>query len=95
MYHGYHFVYLVLFLFIFYGIFVKKTLPEDKKEEDIFQSLHKLFKNMSLIISQVVLFIVRIRNTLKNFPQSLSSFEEPQIQKKALVTQPISRYIIN
>ena len=41
MYHGYHFVYLVLFLFIFYGIFVKKTLPEDKK--DIFESLHKLF----------------------------------------------------
>ena len=31
MYHGYHFVYLVLFLFIFYGIFVKKTLPEDNQ----------------------------------------------------------------
>ena len=41
MYHGYHYVYLVLFLFIFYGIF-EKTLPEDKKK-DIFESLHKLF----------------------------------------------------
>ena len=57
MYHGYHFVYLVLLLFIFYGIFIKKTLPEDKKK-DIFESLHKLFKKMSLIISFVVLFIM-------------------------------------
>ena len=33
VYHGYHFVYLVLFQLIFHGIFVKKkkTLPEDKK----------------------------------------------------------------
>ena len=60
MYHGYHFVILVLFQFIFYGILVKKTLPEDKKK-DIFESLHKLLKKMSLIISLVILFIMKIR----------------------------------
>ena len=47
MYHGYHFAYLVLFLFIFYGIFVKKTLPEDKKKGFFWKLAQIILKDVS------------------------------------------------
>ena len=63
MYYGYHFVYLVLFQFIFCEIFETICLNIKKK---IFESLLKLFlKNTSLIISLVVLFIINPRKSLQ------------------------------
>ena len=40
--------------------FKKKTLHEDKKKKDIFESLYKSLKKMSLIISLVNLFIISL-----------------------------------
>ena len=39
--------------------FLEKTLPEDEKKTS-FENLDKLLKKMSLIISLVVLFIMKI-----------------------------------
>ena len=48
MYHGYHFVYQVLFQFIFYGIF-GKSFAEIKKKGYFLKLAQIIFKKMSLI----------------------------------------------
>ena len=58
MYHGYHFVYLVLFLFIFYGIFFKKNFAWRKKKGYFWKLAQIILKDK---IISLVLFIMKIR----------------------------------